>query len=29
LNRDMLDVGDTFPELKRIPVIRWLIGGGP
>jgi O-antigen/teichoic acid export membrane protein len=28
VNRDMLDVGDTFPELRRIPVIRWLIGGG-
>jgi O-antigen/teichoic acid export membrane protein len=27
LNRDMLNVADTFPELKRVPIVRHLIGG--
>ena len=26
LNRSLLDLGGTFPELARIPVIRWLAG---
>lgn len=26
-NRSMLRVGETFPELRRLPLSRWLLGG--
>jgi O-antigen/teichoic acid export membrane protein len=26
LHRDLLDVEDTFPELFRIPALRWMLG---
>jgi hypothetical protein len=28
LNRPMLEVGQTFPELTRIPLVRRVIGEG-
>ena len=27
LNRDVMEVGETFPELARLPVARWLLVG--
>ncbi len=26
VNRDLLDIGGVFPEARRLPLVRWLIG---